>query len=55
MSPSNIGYWVSLGDYEKLLSLVRDVKDTLETSVPLRGDSRHNQVLARIKSVLEEN
>lgn len=49
------GDFVYYEDYAKLLSLVRDVQDTLETSVPLRGDSRHNQVLTRIKAVLEEN
>ena len=49
------GQYVKAEDYDNLLALLREAKDTLETSVPLRGDCRHGQVLAKIKAKLEES
>lgn len=52
MSPSNIGYWVSLGDYEKLRQLLEEARDSLKTSVPLRGDTTQDALIRRIEKTL---
>jgi hypothetical protein len=53
-SPSETGHWVSLGDYEKLRQLLEEAKDSLITSVPLRGDSTQGPLITKIETALEE-
>ena len=49
------GRWISSEDYDELLALLKEAEDVLKTSIPLRGDHRHSQVLIKIESTLREN
>jgi hypothetical protein len=55
MSPSDTGNWVFRDDYEKLHRLLSEARDSLETSVPLRGDTTQDALIARIETALKED
>jgi hypothetical protein len=49
------GEYVKAAAYDELLALLKKVGDVLKTSIPLRGDHRHSQVLIQIETALEES
>jgi len=48
------GGYVDAEDYDEVCRLLKRVKDSLETSVPLRGDTTQEPLIAEIEIALEE-